>query len=354
MARRRFLEQMAAGDWNEVLEWHEAQHLWLTDIEMEPVTWLWEGFIPRGMVTLLTGEEGLGKSQLALKVVSEFTKGTFGDEHPDGSRHGGLAKVYTAEDPLRQVLKPRLVANGARLENVAAEGINVQTWLPDGITDIARGIEEVGFGLVVIDPVIAYFGTRHDSNKAQDVREIMRKLAALAEDTGAVIVGVMHPKKGEETSALHKLIGGSSAFGQAARSVLGVCRHPELEDWRVVGRIKGNLDRPPEPRAYEIVQVDLASPAGRVRTSRVGLREGMGTDFDFARAILKAAPSQVERERVTLTDEGVLFLSTELAGETVSAKELLRRAREAGITPRTLHRAKERLGVEVYQRDGAW
>lgn len=295
--KRQFLRAFAEGDWDEGLAWHEGQHQWLTTVQMRSVKWLWNGFIPRGMVTVLTGEEGLGKSQLMLKIASRFTQGFWGDEHPDGRGPGGLVKFYTAEDPLRYVLKPRLVANQANLSNVATEGIQSKfTLTEEGISEMARGVLEVGFGLIVIDPIIAYFGARSDANKAQDVRDVMRKLSALAEDTDCVIVGIAHPKKGEEAQALHKMIGGSSAFGQAARSVLGVAQHPSNEDQRIVGRLKGNLSKAPTPIVYEIVSQTLpkAGEDGEdVLTSRVEVRgEWEGDQKQFEAAILRKDPGR--------------------------------------------------------------
>lgn len=350
MTRKR---RFTFSDWDEFqqqVDYHAEQSVRLDTVEMLPVEWLWEGFIPLGMVTILTGEEGLGKSQLAMKIVAEYSKRD-GVTNPADNSPGGLVKLYSAEDPLHQVLTPRMRANEANMRHVYAEGINIQTFLPDGIDDIARGIDELGFGMVVIDPVIAYIGAKHDSNSAQDVRLIMRKLADLAEQSNTVILGVMHPKKGEETQVLHKMIGGSSAFGQAARSVLGVCRHPEEESQRIVGRIKGNLDQPPVPFIYEIVGTVLRNTAGaEIRTSKVRFVGQVDEDFDFTAAVQgRPQPAREDPQ----DDEAVRFLLEELAEGEVPQKEVTKN-RPFGVTDRMLRRAKELLGVTSVRHDGAW
>lgn len=347
-------------DFQKEIDYHNEQSTWMNTVDMRPVEWLWPDFIPRGMVTILTGEEGLGKSQLALRIAADFSAGRtqapWSKFNPKDDAPGGLVKIYSAEDPLHQVLVPRMQANGANMSHIATEGINVQTFLPDGIKDIARGIHELAFGMVIIDPVISYIGAQSDSNSAQDVRAIMRMLADLAEQSDTVIIGVMHPKKGEESQLLHKMIGGSSAFGQAARSVLGVARHPEEKNWRVVGRLKGNLSRKPTPMAFEIKSHVVESNDARIPTSRVEYRpDEIGEDFDFDAALQgrkKKGPSKMEDR--TLVNKAIEFLGLELKMGPVRIATIRSRTMEAtGCSRPTVYRAREEMGlVQVKLEDG--
>src|SRR5262249_42750622 len=62
-----------------------AQNVRLTRLAMvkpEPVRWLWPGRIPLGMVTVLDGDPGLGKSTMLLDLAARLTRG---DRMPDGS-----------------------------------------------------------------------------------------------------------------------------------------------------------------------------------------------------------------------------------------------------------------------------
>lgn len=353
------IKRFSMSDWDDFqkdVDYHTEQSVRLDTVEMLPVRWLWEGFIPRGMVTILTGEEGLGKSQLAMKIAAEFSsKEKWGGTNPEDGQPGGLVKLYSAEDPLQQVLVPRMRANGANMRHIYAEGIDIQTFLPDGIDDMARGIEELGFGMIIIDPVIAYIGSKHDSNSAQDVRYIMRKLSDLAQVSGVVILGVMHPKKGEETQALHKMIGGSSAFGQAARSVLGVCRHPEDEDQRIVGRIKGNLNRPPTPYIYEIVGTTLETPDHvEIPTSRVKFIGKVDGEFDFIGALQGRAPSSEEDDgRGVKQQDAMTFLRAHLALGPVKASQLRTMVQGQSFSYGTMDAAAHALGVERPVIDGS-
>jgi len=46
-----------------------------SDIAIVPVDWLWPGRVAIGKLTLIAGEPGLGKSQLALAMVAAVTTG---------------------------------------------------------------------------------------------------------------------------------------------------------------------------------------------------------------------------------------------------------------------------------------
>jgi putative DNA primase/helicase len=54
----------------------------MAEVEAEPVDWLWAGRIARGKLTLIAGDPGMGKSQIALDIVARISKGA---RSPDGN-----------------------------------------------------------------------------------------------------------------------------------------------------------------------------------------------------------------------------------------------------------------------------
>src|SRR5579859_2038699 len=58
----------------------------LADVEPRAIEWLWPGRIARGKLTLLTGDPGVGKSQISLDIAATITEGR---EWPDG---GGVSR----------------------------------------------------------------------------------------------------------------------------------------------------------------------------------------------------------------------------------------------------------------------
>src|SRR5262245_27064403 len=69
------------------------------EILPEPVEWLWPGRVAIGKQTLIAGEPGLGKSQIAIAMAAAVTTG---GDWPCGEGHAPLGNVIVlqAEDGL--------------------------------------------------------------------------------------------------------------------------------------------------------------------------------------------------------------------------------------------------------------
>ena len=48
-----------------------------SDVEIRPIKWLWSGVMALGKLIILSGEPGLGKSQVSLFVASVVSKGGY-------------------------------------------------------------------------------------------------------------------------------------------------------------------------------------------------------------------------------------------------------------------------------------
>src|SRR4051794_4800322 len=59
-----------------------------------PTKWVWEGLIPQGKLTFVTGESGVGKSWFALQAVAMVTRGR---RMPDLVSPGDSADIRSAE-----------------------------------------------------------------------------------------------------------------------------------------------------------------------------------------------------------------------------------------------------------------
>lgn len=307
----------------------------LSTVAPEAVSWVWRGYIPRGKTTVLDGDPGLGKSTLTLDLIARVTRGV---PMPDGTPGiDGGAVILTAEDGLADTVSPRLRAAGADLARVVAltgvggaDGALVFPSL-DKIPALAEAIRSVGARLMVIDPLMAYLPGAVNSWRDQDVRSILAPIAALAEATGCAVLVVRHLTKAPGGSAIYRG-GGSIGIAGAARCALLVAKDPDDETGRVLAGVKSNLGPLPASLKFRVEAVD--------ETARIAWH---GSSDHGADALLAVQVRSLE-DRSAL-DDAKEFLREVLAGHPVPQRDVLKQARQVGLSEITLLRAKQALRV---------
>lgn len=301
----------------------------LADVRQESVRWLWQDRLASGKITLLVGDPGLGKSWITLDIAARVSRGA---DWPDGFPGGAPQNVLllSAEDGLADTIRPRL-----DLLRADASRIHALTALRNGECDRAVQLNDVAAleqaitqreaRLVIIDPISAYLG-HTDSHRDADVRALIAPLAAMADRTGAAILGVMHLGKSTQRPAIYRAVG-SIAFAAAARIVLAVAPDPEGDNRRIVAGVKSNLSAPPKALAYVLNDGCLVWETESV------------PDVDVDQ-LLNSPP--LDREERRAADA---WLHEVLANGPVRSSEIVELAEQEGISRRTLFRAKKRLGV---------
>jgi hypothetical protein len=315
------------------------------DVAPENVDFLWTGRIPLGMVTVVVGPGGDGKSLLmGGKVAAAVTTG-----HLPGLLLGQPANVAicSAEDHRASVIIPRLMAAGADLSRIWFPG-----WRQDDGTldDIAidgqvaaleAALREHDVRLLVIDTVVAHMPAEHDSYKEQHVRRVLKPLAHMAERLDCAVVGIMHLNRRESHEVLTR-ISGSGGFGNLARSVLIVSRDPKLpadDPARFLAHGKSNLGALAATVSWRIESDEVPFEGGTISTARVVWNGEVGTT---ARELLAdggaGSPTKLHQEIEDFLREQVLGRGP------VDASAVLAEARERGLVDKTVRRAFAAMG----------
>ena len=319
----------------------------LQDVTSRPVSWLWDGRIPRGKLTLLVGDPGLGKSFMTMDFAARTSRGA---EWPDGTPGQlGDTVILTAEDGLADTVRPRADVQGGdprRIHVLIGVGDPEKPSsfnLAADLLHLEDAVLRTRARLVVIDPLSAYLGgvdSRVDSHKDSDVRAILAPLTAMAERNDVAVVGVAHLNKSQQRQALYRAQG-SLAFVAAARAVFGVAEDQQDPRRRLFVPLKMNVAPRPAGLAFRLDGGRLTWDRGTV-----------SIDADTALGGWEAKAERNERE------EAKDFLCEILAGGPVSAKAIKRQAEAAGISERTLKRAKSDFGIVARKRsfagDDAW
>lgn len=312
----------------------------LSGIEPEEVSWLWPSWLALGKLALVDGDPGLGKSAMTLDLAARVSAG---NPFPDGAECEPAGVVLlSAEDGLADTIRPRLDAAGADTSKILAlatvpdeEGHDRLLSIPEDLPIIEKGIRRVGARLVVVDPLMAFLSGDTNSHRDQDVRRALAPLAGLAEKTGASVLVVRHLNKAGANNPLYRG-GGSIGIIGAARMAFVVGKDPQDEDRRVLASTKNNLAPAPQSLMFGLQGTD----SGSVEVNWLGQSEVSAKD-------ILATPQ--DQEHADARSEAVEFLNDILCEGPVAASQIKGEAEDAGISERTLARAKKILQIMSYR-----
>lgn len=325
------------------------RHESLTDIKIRPVHWLWDKRLPLGSLCLLAGREGIGKSLLAYQLVADITTGRLEGKFFGTSR---CVIIAATEDSFEHTIVPRLMAAGADLRKVyrvtaeSAEGSDSPLILPKDVAALERMIEELDVALVLLDPIISRLDRKLDSHKDADVRIGLEPMSALANNTNAVVLGVIHVNKGSQTDPLNMVMG-SRAFVAVARSTIFVMTDPEDQALRMVGTPKNNLGPIDLPTLLFSIENHFVAHTdeGDVFTGKLVWKgETTRTLTEEIETNASEDKVQVIESSEWLTD----FLTSK--GGFCDSNEIKKEAKKVGYNVSTLQRARKRIQASTVNR----
>lgn len=194
-----------------------------------PVQWLWEGWLPRSMLTLLAAKPGAGKTHWILDLVRTLQHGGV---WPDGQAVTDRGPVVWIEgEGIPQEIEERAVALGINTQKdfymvVAPDGELLDLSLPDWGNVVIDTVAAVQPALVVIDSLSTV--TPNGQDRSEQVTPLLLWLVSLARWSGASVVLVHHLKKSNSSGQLSfplvtmDDIRGSGQIAAQARSILAI------------------------------------------------------------------------------------------------------------------------------------
>lgn len=196
----------------------------MSELTAKALEWTVPGLIPKGELSILGGDGGVGKGLYIAQLVAYVTTGKATDFFSEPPTSTGNVVIFSAEDQLDSVLKPRLEAAGANLNKVWAvepgsyfEDTGEMPYLDDPKT--INQIVATRPSLVVFDPIQQFLSPKAGLNSRMKMREATTLLRATGREHGFAVLMVVHTNKSTNTSG-RKRLSGSADLWDVARSVM--------------------------------------------------------------------------------------------------------------------------------------
>lgn len=288
-------------------------------------SWLWYRHIPRGLVTIVTGMGGAGKSKVIASILTNMLKQ---EEFPDGTMPGmekSHILVLTTEND-EFMIGEDFEAQGCTEEEegpfihvlsyVVEEGSETEYAfdLDLNYNELVAEIKRWNPGVLVIDP-LREFHNRKD-NDSKQIRDLMMNLDKLAKTYNLAIIGVVHWNKDQKLSREARMAG-SHQYRDAVRSVIVV---EEDRKSKVRSFVQDKINRAQTP---DDLSFTIEPPNGMVSWTPV---EGVAP---------ASGVQECEKWLVELLKNG--------------PKPIKEIVEECPHTERTLYKARKNLGPAIYK-----
>lgn len=289
----------------------------------------WQGWIPRGHVTLITGPQAVGKSFLMDALMAVYSGGvkTWPDGTPAEIIPGEVLFVETEQ--LRGAHYERLKAMNANLLRIKHHSTD-----PMAVAQLPKDLKQFDELLMFLEAKAMFLdslsgGHGMDENSAE-MRGLLQALSALAAKRDIPIMASHHLRKKSHLEADRPALDrvrGSSTITQFCRSVIALWRPDGTTDGPVrVESIKSSFSKPPVPFGFTI--------------------------GDNAALAFGHAPTEEKNE--TVTDRVADFLLSTLEDGARPAAGIFEEARLAGYSEVSVKRAKAMLDIVSVRENNRW
>lgn len=302
----------------------------LDDFEEEEATWLVNGWIPEGQITLLAADGGIGKTTLWCNIIAALSSGNRcvldGEEVV---RDPMTVAFLTTEDSVRKKLRKKLRLAGANAHNIitpdfAADRDGFLRNLKFGSNELAEFVRAYHPALCVFDPVQGFIPAELNMGSRNAMRDCMAPLIQLGEECGTTFLVICHTNKRKGAFGRDR-IADSADLWDISRSVL-MAGYTDEQGIRYLSNEKNNYSQLQETMLFSI------DDDGQIITT--GSTWKRDREFMQEAAVQRSAPCRDDCKDFILN-------AIDEHGGNISSKELEQLAKDAGYTSRTFRRAKD-------------
>jgi len=319
--------------------------LTLSDVEAREVDWLWKPYLAHGMLAMLSGDPGAGKTYITLAVAAAITTGRV--PYTGEPRDPADVLYLSVENSPEHVVRPRFDSLGGdpkrfhilqgTITGESTRAVRGSVRLAD-VSLLQDALKGTKARLVIVDPIQSYLGAEVDAHRSNETRPVMDGLSRLAEEHGCCILLVRHLSKAPTGKAIHRGLGSIDLTG-AVRTELLVGCSPDDPAQRALVQVKSNIGQLGPSLGYTIEADGTFRWTGETQLT--------------ASAILSP---EMNGEETGALAEAKSFLLSALTDGARPATDIQTEAQREGIRERTLKRAKKSLGIvsRKSSMSGSW
>jgi len=320
----------------------EPDLICLDQIEGKDPHWLWKLYLAFGLLAMLSGDPGSGKTFICLAICAGYTVG----RTPDGERCEPIRVLYGSIENTPEIIRLRFDRLGGDPSRFFL--LNGTIFTADGeqqrgsisLTDIPileKAIIKTKARLLVVDPIQSYMGASVDLHRSNETRPVLDGLSKLAAKYDCAILLVRHLSKAGNSKAITRGLGSIDLSG-AVRSEMLAGSLPDDPETRALIHVKSNIGKIGETLGYRIDNDGQFSWTGKSQV----------TAFD-----LLAAPEGPDRGAVERAQE---WLTALLKTGSKDYRTILELAVGEGFKEKTLRRAKTQLRIQSRKASfgGGW
>lgn len=310
-------------------------------MQRRKIEWLWRNSFPKGMLSLVAGRPGQGKSLLAAMIAAEVSK-------------KGDVIFSNREDPIAQVVRPRLEAAGAKLNRIHF----FSPTLPEDVPALERVVRDTKARVVILDPAASHLTPSMFND--QDVRKGLAPVAEMAERTGCAILMITHTVKyvSSKSHALTAIGGSGGGMTGAARAIFLFGVDPADTTQRALVPVKFNIGPKPQAMTFELDEIDFYDDRDRIEcTAGRLLMVSDSENINPLSVLLDPDSARVSGPGAEKREAAAEWLTNYLSLGPRPTNDIQEDAIQTGVSWATIRRSSVDLEIEKYKEktpNGKW
>lgn len=305
----------------------------ISEFDEQEAEWLIPGWIPKGQITLIVADGGVGKTTLWVNIVAALSSSRACILDPPGfTRKPEKVAFCTTEDSVKKKLRKKLREAGANMENVIAMDLSGDKTgeLSDfkfGSDKMKKFVNYVRPVAAVFDPIQGFVPPDINMGSRNAMRDCMAPLIALGEDVGTTFLVVCHTNKKRGVSGRDR-VSDSSDLWDIARSVI-MAGYTENQGVRYLSNEKNNYTA-----LQETVLFSINSSGQIVREGTTWKRD---KDYVMESLTARSAPKKDDCK------DFILQTLQAAPDQRMKSDDLIRKAQDYGYAFDTIKRSRKEM-----------